>query len=211
MEEKKVKKRKIDLTEEEQTKLDRKNKKLLKKKAKLAEKQNKVLDEQAELSEKLKGPIVEESLKESGENLDSSTKTKSKKKKKKKKPGATTGHIHESVGQNKAIKYLEAWATDRGNWKFEKCRQIWLIQNCYDQVKIPDKKFDQLLEYIGSMKGQMRDSTLKLAQEKVAWEEKWKRILEDGKTEEQAKEELKLDRHPAIMISRAEEIISMLE
>ena len=34
---------------------------------------------------------------------------------------------HESKGQSKAIQYLKTWASDRDNWKFEKCRQIWLL------------------------------------------------------------------------------------
>ncbi|TRY62721.1 hypothetical protein TCAL_08196 [Tigriopus californicus] len=202
-------KRTIELTEEEQTKLDRKNKKLKKKKAKLIEKQSEVLDNQAKLNEKLKKPLLGE-IQQEPTKEDSSAKVKSKKKKKKK-SSATSDHVHETIGRGKAMKYLEVWATDRANWKFEKCRQIWLIQNCYDQVKIPDDKFDQLLEYIGSIKGQMRASALKLAQEKVAWEEKWKQILEDGKSEEEAKQELKLERQPAVVVSRAEEIISMLE
>ena len=35
--------------------------------------------------------------------------------------------IHETKGQAKAIDYLKNWETDRNNWKFEKCRQIWLL------------------------------------------------------------------------------------
>ena len=35
--------------------------------------------------------------------------------------------IHESKGQSKALQYLKTWASDRENWKFEKCRQIWLL------------------------------------------------------------------------------------
>ena len=35
--------------------------------------------------------------------------------------------IHETKGQAKAIDYLRKWDTDRQNWKFEKCRQIWLL------------------------------------------------------------------------------------
>ena len=35
--------------------------------------------------------------------------------------------IHESKGQSKALQYLQTWASDRENWKFEKCRQIWLL------------------------------------------------------------------------------------
>ena len=35
--------------------------------------------------------------------------------------------VHESKGQSKALQYLKTWASDRENWKFEKCRQIWLL------------------------------------------------------------------------------------
>ena len=35
--------------------------------------------------------------------------------------------VHESKGQSKALQYLNTWASDRENWKFEKCRQIWLL------------------------------------------------------------------------------------
>ena len=35
--------------------------------------------------------------------------------------------VHESKGQSKALQYLQTWASDRENWKFEKCRQIWLL------------------------------------------------------------------------------------
>ena len=68
---------------------------------------------------------------------------KNAKKKGKKKKVKNPDHVHESVGQGKAIRYLETWANDRGNWKFEKCRQIWLLQNCYDSVKIPDDKYSR--------------------------------------------------------------------
>ena len=35
--------------------------------------------------------------------------------------------VHESKGQSKALQYLQTWASDRDSWKFEKCRQIWLL------------------------------------------------------------------------------------
>ena len=62
----------------------------------------------------------------------------------------------DSKGQPKALDYLEAWANDRDNWKFEKCRQIWLLQNAFDVDRVPDDKFPDLLNYIDSIKGGMR-------------------------------------------------------
>ena len=79
-------------------------------------------------------------------------KGKGKDKKKKEQP---EGHVHESAGQGKALKYLEKWDTDHDSWKFEKCRQIWLLQNCYDLAKIPDARFDTLLKYMASIRGKM--------------------------------------------------------
>lgn len=88
------------------------------------------------------------------------TPKRKKEKDKAKKKLAMENHIHETVGQSKALRYLENWSEERGNWKFEKCRQIWLLQNCYDLVKINDQKFDILLEYMGTIKGKMREMAI---------------------------------------------------
>ena len=129
-------------------------------------------------------------------------------------------------------RYLETWSEDRGNWKFEKCRQIWLLQNAYDKSKINDDKFDVLLNYMGSIQGKMRQMALGMkdmscgkehrtivflslsesAKEKVDFEEKWKRILEeDGKTDNDAIAELGKPRLDPVIASRAQEIVTMLE
>ena len=39
----------------------------------------------------------------------------------------TDDSVHESKGMSKALRYLKTWAEDREAWKFEKCRQIWLL------------------------------------------------------------------------------------
>ena len=87
---------------------------------------------------------------------------KTKRNKKKKKIGEAEEHIHQSAGQNKALRYLQTWNLSQtgdtsATWKFEKCRQIWLLQNAYDCVKIGDEEFDVLLKYMCSIRGQMRD------------------------------------------------------
>ncbi len=91
----------------------------------------------------------------------------SRKKKKKKERKSEGGSSHETVGQNKALRYLDSWLADRrgrrggaGGWKFEKCRQIWLLQHCYDARRVPDDKFDALLEYMDSIRGRMREAAL---------------------------------------------------
>ena len=84
---------------------------------------------------------------------------------------AKANHIHETKGQGKAIRYLDAWQTHHdgktNSWKFEKCRQIWLLSNAYDETKVPDAKFDSLLRYMASIRGQMRQITLETAKQKL--------------------------------------------
>merc|ERR1719219_1132128 len=75
--------------------------------------------------------------------------------------------IHESKGQSKALQYLQTWAADRENWKFEKCRQIWLLHNAYEKTKVSDEIFPTLLDYIQSIKGGMRQVALDIASKKL--------------------------------------------
>ena len=83
-------------------------------------------------------------------------------KKKRKKGKDKKDHVHESAGQNKALRYLKSWeesqSSDQVPWKFEKCRQIWLLQHVYDEKKINDEYFDILLKYMCSIKGRMRET-----------------------------------------------------
>ena len=130
--------------------------------------------------------------------------------KKKKQEQESGGHVHESAGQGKALKYLERWDTDNDNWKFEKCRQIWLLQNCYDLVKIPDAKFDTLLKYMASIRGKMRESALESAQEIVSQDDSWREEIEAGKTEADLILERKKTRQPEKVVQRAHDVVEML-
>ena len=77
-------------------------------------------------------------------------------------------HIHETVAQTKALRYLKLWYADKKgnnddtgqNWKFEKCRQIWLLQNCYSATKVPKDDFKVLLKYMATIQGRMRAQAL---------------------------------------------------
>lgn len=72
-------------------------------------------------------------------------------------------HFHETKGHGKALRYLDAWnelQNGKAGWKFEKCRQIWLLAHAYDKDKVPDSKFDVLLKYMASIQGKMRASAL---------------------------------------------------
>lgn len=102
--------------------------------------------------------IADDNLKKSISELHEGP-VRKKSKKHLKKPGKEKDqpHVHETKGQGKALGYLDTWANDRAHWKFEKCRQIWLIQNCYNNEKIPEKTFETLLLYLGSIKGRMRE------------------------------------------------------
>jgi len=98
--------------------------------------------------------------------------------------------VHETKGMSKALKYLKTWSEDRDSWKFEKCRQIWLLHNAYDELKVSDKLFPSLLCYIQSVKGAMRDKTLTTAQEKLEKSEKWEKLLSEDQTEAEIVKEL---------------------
>merc|ERR1740139_1330549 len=112
-----------------------------------------------------KGPKI---LIASGENEETAAKRKKKEKDKKRlKKKGEEAQVHETQGHNKAVRYLTSWAEDRQNWKFEKCRQIWLVQNCYDPMKIPDAIFPTLVEYMNSIRGKMREVALERAKDKM--------------------------------------------
>ena len=137
-------------------------------------------------------------------------KAKGKSKDKKKKKEQPEGHVHESAGQGKALKYLEKWDTDHDSWKFEKCRQIWLLQNCYDLAKIPDAKFDTLLKYMASIKGKMRESELESARAIVSEDDTWREEMEAGKSEADLILERKKTRQPEKVVQRAHDVVEML-
>ena len=118
--------------------------------------------------------------------------------------------IHETKGQTKALQYLKQWDEDRDSWKFEKCRQIWLLQNCYDLSKIPDAKFDTLLKYMASIKGKMRESALESARAIVSEDDTWREEMEAGKSEADLILERKKTRQPEKVVQRAHDVVEML-
>ncbi|XP_046993573.1 uncharacterized protein C7orf50 [Schistocerca americana] len=89
----------------------------------------------------------------------------------------------EVLVQKKALTYLKQWHRDRGNWKFEKLKQIWLIQNMLDASKIPDKKFKIFLQYIVPIKGSARRLVEEKASEIISAMEKRIELEEQGLTE----------------------------
>jgi len=91
--------------------------------------------------------------------------------------------VHESKGMGKALRYLKTWSEERDSWKFEKCRQIWLLNNAYDESKVSEEVFPSLLSYMASIKGGMRQGAKDTAKEKVVkgiqWEEQSEEKVDD--------------------------------
>lgn len=118
----------------------------------------------------------------------SESSTPSKKKKNKKEKGGED-RVHETKGMNKALAYLKQWKEDKSSWKFEKCRQIWLLHNCYDTKRINEANFSVLLEYIASVKGAMREVVKNAALAKINKAEETPDDAEEAKDEGETKTE----------------------
>lgn len=55
-----------------------------------------------------------------------------------------------------ALDYLRQWATAREAWKFQKVRQVFLIEHVYDKDLLPKKDFATFCDYIQELKGAAR-------------------------------------------------------
>lgn len=69
----------------------------------------------------------------------------------------------ETTLRSKALNYLSKWKYNKTDWKFEKLRQVWLVQNLYDSSKIEDKFWETIVEYFNSAQGKVREKILKEA------------------------------------------------
>jgi len=143
------------------------------------------------------------------ENSDSQEKEKISRRKRKAIAGAEA-RVHETKGMNKALDYLKTWQNDRASWKFEKCRQIWLLHNAYDIKRMNEENFSVLLEYIDSIKGAMRGVTLDAAKKKLSTEEEWK-VRDDTELTESDKASTLGERPTEAVLKRARKIIRLLE
>jgi len=139
------------------------------------------------------------------------------KKKASKKRMKNPEHVHESTGQNKALRYLKIWYANKksdsaaeNTWKFEKCRQIWLLQNCYCNKKVPKDDFKILLKYMKTIRGRMRDATLKDAEHKIEFSLKWNELASNGRLEADIAIELKKPKLDNITVKRAHKIVEKL-
>ncbi|TSL82514.1 hypothetical protein Baya_6613 [Bagarius yarrelli] len=69
-----------------------------------------------------------------------------------------------SIAQTQALEYLTCWSEKRDEWKFQKTRQVWLLQHMYDSEKVPDTHFSVLLSYLEGLQGVAREITAQKAE-----------------------------------------------
>jgi len=70
----------------------------------------------------------------------------------------------EGFAKLEAMEYLQLWDTDRVQWKFNKNRQVWLLQKMFHPSSVDRHAFKILLKYLEGMKGAARQTTLAQAQ-----------------------------------------------
>ncbi|KAF7708032.1 hypothetical protein HF521_017089 [Silurus meridionalis] len=81
-----------------------------------------------------------------------------KKEEKKKQKEEAKGEKEESkssVAQTQALEYLTCWSEKRDEWKFQKTRQVWLLQHMYDSEKVSDSHFSVLLSYLEGLRASL--------------------------------------------------------
>lgn len=72
------------------------------------------------------------------------------------------------VREVEAVKmYLIKWRDDRDAWKFEKKKQIYIQNHCFDPKKIHDDEWNACLEYLEGSKGKSRESLVASAEKLI--------------------------------------------
>ncbi|XP_011502281.1 PREDICTED: uncharacterized protein C7orf50 homolog [Ceratosolen solmsi marchali] len=73
---------------------------------------------------------------------------------------------NKQVIAQKALNYVSQWKHVRNEWKFEKLKQIWLMDNLLNVKYVPDKSFTIILEYfegcVGSAKKQLVNKAMEV-------------------------------------------------
>ncbi|KAK6171327.1 hypothetical protein SNE40_019541 [Patella caerulea] len=105
-----------------------------------------------------------------------------------------------------ALKYLKTWYKHRDQWKFQKVRQLCLLQHMYDQTKISDRKFKRLLEYLSGLVGCAREQTIKEAGQILVDND----IGSDNEEDDENSEENEKLKTVKIKIERATKILQQL-
>lgn len=58
---------------------------------------------------------------------------------------------------------LFQWKHAKSEWKFEKVKQIWLVNNLFDENLVPGKFYPTVVEYFEGCKGMVKDQLVKKA------------------------------------------------
>ncbi|KAL6260011.1 hypothetical protein P5V15_009918 [Pogonomyrmex californicus] len=72
----------------------------------------------------------------------------------------------------KALSYVHRWKHSKNEWKFEKLKQIWLINNLLDENSISETFFPIVLEYFKDCRGKALEILLQKAVEIIKKAEK---------------------------------------
>lgn len=99
--------------------------------------------------------------------------------------------------QQKCLNYLSQWKHNKGEWKFEKLKQVWLQQNMLSSEKVPEEVWDTLVEYFAGCKGRGREAIIKDALKVID--------AEDGENGEGEEED------GGVKLKRARDIIQNLQ
>ncbi|XP_066540058.1 uncharacterized protein C7orf50 homolog [Hoplias malabaricus] len=74
-----------------------------------------------------------------------------------------------SIAKTQALEYLKCWSEKREEWKFQKTRQVWLLQHMFDSEKVSDANFTVLLSYLEGLQGVARETTVQKAEALARW------------------------------------------
>lgn len=64
--------------------------------------------------------------------------------------------------------YLTKWRDDRDGWKFEKRKQIYIQNHCFEPSKIQDEDWSACLEYLEGSKGKSREALIASAEKMIS-------------------------------------------
>ncbi|EFN79239.1 uncharacterized protein C7orf50 homolog [Harpegnathos saltator] len=107
-------------------------------------------------------------------------------------------HASRIYAMQRALSYVSKWKHSRSEWKFEKIRQIWLIDNLLDENSIPDTIFPIVLEYFEGCKGMAREVLLRKGMDVIR------------KVEEDENEESRNEIMESIAYKRARQLLQAL-
>ncbi|XP_012271654.1 uncharacterized protein C7orf50 homolog [Orussus abietinus] len=90
--------------------------------------------------------------------------------------------------KQRALNYVSKWKHAKSEWRFEKLRQIWLMDHLLDQTSIPDSIFPTVLEYFEGCKGMAREQLSKKGMDVI------KKVEEDEEKREEIMESIEYKR-----------------